>query len=274
MKRRGKIARLPREIRQELNERLQEEEVATSLAEWLNGLPEVQAILKADFEGAPISEQNISEWRKGGYEEWVQRENALEVAVRLAQRAQELEAGDHRLSLSEALASWLMVRLAVATRELEKMEWEKQWPMVTKMCANLAKLRRIEKEAKKERQAREAATPKTQGHGNYGGGGCGRVVRGPGRGNCGGGEARGPSRGSSAQQPPRCPAASADGQDGAAGDGGAGGEGGEGGEGSAGPARGTSGTGCTVGEGSADGTSGAGGSVGEGGAWGGCSACD
>jgi hypothetical protein len=68
-----------------------------------------------------------------------------------------LEAGDHRLSISEALASWLMVRLAVATRELEKMEWEKQWPMVTKMCANLAKLRRIEKEAKKERQALEAA---------------------------------------------------------------------------------------------------------------------
>ena len=109
------------------------------------------------LKGRRSREQNISEWRKGGYEEWVERENALEVTVRLGQRAQELEADDHRLSLSEALACWLMVRLAVATRELEKMEWEKQWPMVTKMCANLAKLRRIEKEAKKERQALEAA---------------------------------------------------------------------------------------------------------------------
>ncbi len=158
MKRRGKIARLPREIRQELNERLHEDEVAASLGEWLNALPAVQAILKAEFAGAPISEQNISEWRKGGYEEWVQRENALEVAVRLGERAQELEADDLP-SITESLVFWLMARLLVGTRELDKMEWEKQWPLVTKMCANLAKLRRIQKEAKKERQGREDARP-------------------------------------------------------------------------------------------------------------------
>ncbi len=37
------------------------------LVAWLNSLPEVEAILAAQFAGAQIREQNLSEWRKGGY---------------------------------------------------------------------------------------------------------------------------------------------------------------------------------------------------------------
>ena len=154
MKRRGKIARLPREIRQELNERLHEDEMGKSLAEWLNGLPEVQAILQAQFEGALITEQNISEWRKRGYAEWVQHEDALEVAVRLGERAQEWK-GEDQPPMSEAVAFWLMSQLLVATREVGKMEWEKRWPQVNKMCAHLMKLRRIEQEATLRRRGEE-----------------------------------------------------------------------------------------------------------------------
>ncbi len=164
MKRRGKIARLPREIRQELNERLHEEEIGKSLAEWLNGLPEVQAVLKDQFEGALITEQNISEWRKRGYAEWVEHEDALEVAVRLGERAQEWKGEDHP-PMSEAVAFWLMGQLLLATREVGQMEWEKRWPQVNKMFAHLMKLRRIEQEAKpgrsiaEERQDEHEAKP-------------------------------------------------------------------------------------------------------------------
>ena len=77
----GKIARLPREIRQTLNLRLREGDNGHILVAWLNSLPEVQAILAAQFGGAPIREQNLSEWRKGGYRDWEQRERAIEVAV-------------------------------------------------------------------------------------------------------------------------------------------------------------------------------------------------
>ena len=154
MKRRGKIARLPREIRQELNERLHEDEIGKSLAEWLNGLPEVQAVLKAHFEGALITEQNISEWRKRGYAEWVEHEEALEVAVRLGERAQEWK-GKDLPPMSEALAYWLMGQLLLATREVGQMEWEKRWPQVNKMFAHLMKLRRIEKEAQPWRSGEE-----------------------------------------------------------------------------------------------------------------------
>ena len=47
MTRLGKIARLSREIRDELNVRLQNGEVGRKLVEWLNGLPAAQAVLAA-----------------------------------------------------------------------------------------------------------------------------------------------------------------------------------------------------------------------------------
>ena len=128
--------------------------MAKSLVEWLNGLPEVQAVLQAQFEGALITEQNISEWRKRGYAEWVEHEEALEVAVRLGERAQEWK-GEDRPPMSEAVAFWLMSQLLVATREVGQMEWEKRWPQVNKMCAHLMKLRRIEQEATRPRPAEE-----------------------------------------------------------------------------------------------------------------------
>ena len=53
----GKIARLPRNLRHELNQRLADGEPSDSLLAWLNALPEVQAILADRFGGNPISPQ-------------------------------------------------------------------------------------------------------------------------------------------------------------------------------------------------------------------------
>jgi hypothetical protein len=44
MARNGKIARLPRDIREELNRHLQKGEQGVSLLAWLNGLPQVKHI--------------------------------------------------------------------------------------------------------------------------------------------------------------------------------------------------------------------------------------
>ena len=75
MTRRGKIARLPRHIREELNRRLENGEQAIRLVEWLNTLPEVKEILKSDFGDHPITDGNLSEWKNGGFLEWqAQRE--------------------------------------------------------------------------------------------------------------------------------------------------------------------------------------------------------
>ena len=67
MTRNGKIARLPLAIRQQLNLRLQNGELAQDLLSWLNQLPEVQVILAAHFAAKPIDESNLSHWKQGGY---------------------------------------------------------------------------------------------------------------------------------------------------------------------------------------------------------------
>jgi hypothetical protein len=67
----GKIANLPAEIRDELNRRLDDSEPGNELVEWLNSKPEVIEAMKARFDGCPISEQNLSEWRKRGHQQWL-----------------------------------------------------------------------------------------------------------------------------------------------------------------------------------------------------------
>src|SRR5271165_6271372 len=72
--RHGKIARLPRHLRHELNERLERAEPGPQLLDWLNALPEVRQVVQSNFAGVPISKQNLSEWRQGGFEEWRARQ--------------------------------------------------------------------------------------------------------------------------------------------------------------------------------------------------------
>jgi hypothetical protein len=75
--RNGKIAHLPRSIRDLLNERLDRSQPASQILPWLNALEEVQETIKDDFDGAPISEQNLSQWRQGGFQEWLVRRDLL-----------------------------------------------------------------------------------------------------------------------------------------------------------------------------------------------------
>jgi hypothetical protein len=67
----GKIARLPHSIREQLNLKLHDGIPAKSILPWLNSLPEVKAILAADFDNRPISKQNLSEWKHGGHRDWL-----------------------------------------------------------------------------------------------------------------------------------------------------------------------------------------------------------
>ena len=73
--RNGKIARLPENVRNELNPRMESGESGEAILEWLNGLPAVQTMLKEAFDGVPISKQNLSEWRQGGFREWELKED-------------------------------------------------------------------------------------------------------------------------------------------------------------------------------------------------------
>jgi hypothetical protein len=68
----GKIARLPNNIRAELNQRLFDGHVGSEILGWLNDLPRVKEILVAQFSGVPVSHENLSNWRHSGYQRWLQ----------------------------------------------------------------------------------------------------------------------------------------------------------------------------------------------------------
>src|SRR6266850_3985206 len=67
----GKIARLPYSIREQLNLKLHDGIPAKSILPWLNSLPRSQSILAADFDSRPITKQNLSEWKQGGFRDWL-----------------------------------------------------------------------------------------------------------------------------------------------------------------------------------------------------------
>jgi len=143
--RKGKIARLPQELREQLNRRLQNGELGRPLVDWLNSLPEVRAIVAAKFGGRPIREQNLSEWRKGGYCEWLMQTESVEVARQLAAEAGELtQAGG---AISDKLAVLLAARYVVAARNLGRDGGKIDFNMLRALCNDVVALRRGDHDA-------------------------------------------------------------------------------------------------------------------------------
>jgi hypothetical protein len=113
MTRTGKIARSPRNIRDELHRRLDNGEPGVHLVEWLNSLPEVQQVLKTYFGGHEITEKNLSDWKTNGYLDWQGQQESLATARELKAKASELTAesdGD----LTESLATIVAAGYAAA----------------------------------------------------------------------------------------------------------------------------------------------------------------
>ena|ERR1039458_6977812 len=144
MTRNGKIARLPRPIRDELNRRFQDGEPGVQLVDWLNGLPEVHRVLAEAFGARPISEQNLSEWKAGGYRDWLARQETLAQARELAADATELaQATDGRLTdhLATVLAARYAAALAGWNGELTE-EFRRQLRALRGLCQDIVELRR------------------------------------------------------------------------------------------------------------------------------------
>jgi hypothetical protein len=74
---RGKIARLPNEIREQLNQRLLDGHSAFIILPWLNGLSPVKEVLAAQFNNEPVTPQNLSNWRLAGYQHWLKDQKRL-----------------------------------------------------------------------------------------------------------------------------------------------------------------------------------------------------
>jgi hypothetical protein len=144
---------LPNEVREELNRRLQDGEQGKDLLAWLNALPKVRKVLTAHFGGRPISKQNLSEWKQGGYRDWGRAEETRVRVSQLVEEAAGLENLGNDSPLSERLATVLVAELAGAIGALreESMPPDERWQRLRESVQALAQLRREEHRAGKLR---------------------------------------------------------------------------------------------------------------------------
>jgi hypothetical protein len=86
----GKIARLPHQLREAVNARLLDGQTGPEILAWLNPLPDAAAVFARSFDGQPATLQNLSEWRTGGYAEWLARRERAESLKTLSAFARDL----------------------------------------------------------------------------------------------------------------------------------------------------------------------------------------
>jgi hypothetical protein len=154
----GKIARLPPDIREQLNQRLANHESSTSLVKWLNALPEVQAIVTQEFGGKAVMRQNLHEWRHGGHAEWRRQQEARAIMEQLHQEGNELtKMADG--SVSNIMAQWLAARYVVGMKQ--RLGWNGDptaaWEQLRECCHDVMALRRADHLAQRLELDREKA---------------------------------------------------------------------------------------------------------------------
>jgi hypothetical protein len=158
----GKIARLPRNVREELNQRLLDGDSGPALIKWLNKLPKVKATMLRHFAGRAITEQNLAEWRKGGWRDWVAKTEAVEALDATLTESLELRTesgggsrGKRRKGrkkesrsasecLSDQVAGWFFPHYVAAARGqlAAAQNAEERWSVLRTICSDLAGLRR------------------------------------------------------------------------------------------------------------------------------------
>jgi len=142
--RNGKIARLPNGIREQLNCRLADGESGNRLIEWLNSNPEVMKVMAEQFDGRPITDGNLSEWRAGGYEDWLTLDAFLGETRVLSENAGQLVATGIS---SDHLHIVLLAHHARLLKNLETMpenEFKTRLNTVRKLTASIMQMRRDE----------------------------------------------------------------------------------------------------------------------------------
>jgi hypothetical protein len=149
----GKIARLPHQIRQQINTRLRDHQQAAPILKWLNALPEVKAIIKAEFDGHPITKQNLSEWRNGGFRDWLLLLEATDFFTSFDDTSSSSGAGVSPAHdqpptppasiLTQKLLFWLLLQYAVRAKSIAAdADPRSQWHRLRELCSDITRLRR------------------------------------------------------------------------------------------------------------------------------------
>jgi len=156
--RNGKIARLPRDIRDELNQRLDCSAESPELLHWLNARPEVKKVIKNHFGGAPINKQNISAWRQGGFQEWLARRDFCEDTRDLAHLVNEMGEECFEGVLADDAATVLAARFGVLIAKWDGAvdeKFEAKARVLNQLCRSVVQLQRAMHQSNRDNREAE-----------------------------------------------------------------------------------------------------------------------
>ena len=151
--RNGKIAHLPRSIRDELNQRLERSQPASQILPWLNGLEEVQEIIKEEFDGVPISEQNLSQWRQGGFQEWLVLRELCQEAGDVTELAEAMQEETGQGVLADDVAVVLAARFGTLIAKWDgevDAKFEAKSRVLNRLCRSVVQLQHGMHRARRE----------------------------------------------------------------------------------------------------------------------------
>jgi hypothetical protein len=160
MARNGKIAHLPRNIRNELNHRLDDGQSGSEILEWLNALEEVQFALDQYFDGQPINDPNLTAWRQGGFLDWKRHQESCEWVRSLSQEADQIAEEAGLMPLSDRVSSLAGMALGKLLRNLDPESPPDQGAQreFHALMKDLTQLRREDREAARLRMQLERYT--------------------------------------------------------------------------------------------------------------------
>jgi hypothetical protein len=142
----GKIARLPKSVRDELGHRLENGEPGNQLVEWLNAHPEVQKVLQDHFGGRAINEPNLTEWKQGGHVEWLRIQELRDVVQHVQERADALLDATQGEPISERFARVIALEFSRTADDLlaQETDPQKRFERLCQVHREFSRLRRDE----------------------------------------------------------------------------------------------------------------------------------
>jgi hypothetical protein len=121
---------------------LQNGERGKDLVPWLNSLPEVQAVLAAQFHGQPIGADNLTRWKQSGYRDWEEEQQTLQAVSTVFEQATDLRdlAKD---GLTDRMTLLLTAKMAMEIKRLNsEPDAEKKSKIWRELIGSLVLLRR------------------------------------------------------------------------------------------------------------------------------------
>jgi hypothetical protein len=171
----GKIGRLPAKIRETINTMIRNGKPPREIADWANGNVQARQILDRYFDGDPITENNVSRWKAGGYAGWESEQEDAQILLETFGGEQPATL-EELLRMKSTLQALMLSRMAIELRRFAEMpescEKRRLWPQLVLAHAAIAKAEVYSAKARRiavkaERMEAERAAEKAEADNMY-----------------------------------------------------------------------------------------------------------